>query len=201
MGDNRVNVFGKDKNLPSPQPSTGERGGMLLVVVLLLVGCVGEQRGVIEAEVDGVANPWTNLAVNNDPDNFQFAIVSDRTGGHREGVFEDAIDKLNLLQPEFVVSVGDQIEGYIEDEEELHHQWEEFSGFVEKLDMPYFYVPGNHDMQNPVQAGVWAARFGRSYYHFVYLRIWAEPEFFTGNTGNDFYIYFEFFSGDNTGLP
>ena len=38
--------------------------------------------------------------------------MSDRTGGNRWGVFQDAIFKLNLLQPEFVMSVGDMIQGY-----------------------------------------------------------------------------------------
>ena len=28
-------------------------------------------------------NPWTHLNLNNQPKNFQFAIVTDRTGGHR----------------------------------------------------------------------------------------------------------------------
>jgi hypothetical protein len=32
-------------------------------------------------------NPWTHLRLNNDPALFRFAIVSDRTGGHRAGVF------------------------------------------------------------------------------------------------------------------
>ncbi|MCH7944837.1 MAG: serine/threonine protein phosphatase, partial [Armatimonadetes bacterium] len=59
-------------------------------------------------------NPWTHLDLVNDPENFQFAIVTDRTGGHRAGVFPDAMRKLNLLQPEFVMSVGDPVEGYTE---------------------------------------------------------------------------------------
>ena len=104
----------------------------------------------------------------NDPENFQFAIVTDRTGGHRAGVFPDAMGKLNLLQPEFVLSVGDLIEGYSEDRSVLDTEWEEFIGFVEELDMPFFYLPGNHDISNPVMADVWEERFGRSYYHFVY---------------------------------
>ncbi|WP_089722167.1 hypothetical protein [Candidatus Entotheonella palauensis] len=55
-----------------------------------------------------MANPWSHLRLHNDSKHFQFAIVTDRTGGHREGVFEDAIRKLNLLQPEFVMgALGD----------------------------------------------------------------------------------------------
>ena len=54
-----------------------------------------------------------------DPDNFQFAIISDLTGGYRQGIFDDAVKKLNLLEPEFVMSVGDLIQGYTENETSL----------------------------------------------------------------------------------
>ena len=54
---------------------------------------------------------WTDLPFLNNPMDFQFAIVSDRTGGHRTGVFSRAMHQVNLLQPEFVMSVGDLIEG------------------------------------------------------------------------------------------
>ena len=56
-------------------------------------------------------NPWTNLRINDSPDEFQFAVISDRTGGHREKIFSKAVEQLNLLQPVFVLSVGDLIEG------------------------------------------------------------------------------------------
>ena len=57
-------------------------------------------------------NPWTHLKVNNSAEDFQFVVVSDRTGGHREKIFSRAVEQINLLQPEFVLSVGDLIEGY-----------------------------------------------------------------------------------------
>jgi len=115
--------------------------------------------------------PWTNLNLNNSEDKFHFAIVTDRTGGHREGVFMDAVNKLNLLQPEFVMSVGDLIEGYTEDIDELNRQWDEFDGFVTNLDMPFFYLPGNHDMTNQVMEDLWKERLGATYYHFVYHNV------------------------------
>jgi hypothetical protein len=83
-------------------------------------------------------------------------------------VFEDAVTKLNLLQPEFVVSVGDLIEGYTRDEDRIYREWEEFNGFIDRLHMPFFYVPGNHDYTNEVQARIWEEKFGPSYYHFIY---------------------------------
>src|SRR5947199_8974171 len=78
-------------------------------------------------------NPWTNLKLNNDPREFRFAIISDRTGGHRPQIFSKAIERLNLLQPEFVVSVGDLIEGYTEEKEKMETQWKEFNSYVKQL--------------------------------------------------------------------
>jgi len=115
----------------------------------------------------GVA-PWTSLKLNNHPAKFQFAVVTDRTGGHRPGVFMDAVNKLNLLQPEFVMSVGDLIEGYTTDIPELNRQWDEFDSFVKQLDMPFFYLPGNHDITNQVMEDLWKKRLGPTFYHFIY---------------------------------
>jgi hypothetical protein len=112
--------------------------------------------------------PWTALAPLRDPDEFRFVVVTDRTGNHREGVFEGALARINLLRPEFVVSVGDLIEGYTEDPQRLDQEWTEFEAAVARLQMPFFYAPGNHDMSNAAMAEAWRARFGPSFYHFVY---------------------------------
>jgi hypothetical protein len=112
--------------------------------------------------------PWTSLAPADDPDAFRFAVVTDRTGEHRDGVFEGAMGKLNLVRPEFVVSVGDLIEGYTDDGAVLDREWNEIESFVGRLQMPFFYVPGNHDMSNAVMAEEWKSRFGPSFYHFTY---------------------------------
>ena len=34
--------------------------------------------------------------------------------------------------------------------------------------MPFFYVGGNHDLSNAVEAKKWGERYGKRYYHFVY---------------------------------
>jgi hypothetical protein len=125
-------------------------------------------RASITIEQQPSVNPWTSLDVQNDPENFQIAIVSDRTGGARPGIFEDAITKLNLLHPEFVMTVGDMIQGYTENKKALDREWEEFNGFVKQLKMPFFYLPGNHDVSNGTQREDYKKRFGRLYYHFTY---------------------------------
>ena len=142
----------------------------IVVLAIILVGCAGVGPN-LKIQVSERANPWTHLNLYNNPDNFQFAIVSDRTGGRRPGVFADAVEKLNLLKPEFVVSVGDLIEGYTEDDAELNRQWNEFDSLVNKLQMPFFYVPGNHDISNAVMAKKWHKRLGSSYYHFLYRNV------------------------------
>ncbi len=122
----------------------------------------------IDIDASGSVHPWNHLKLNNLPENFQFAIVADRTGGHRKGVFEDAVRKLNLMQPEFVVSIGDFIEGNTTDRDRINYEWDEFTGFIDRLQMPFFYVPGNHDCGNEDMDAVWKERFGTFYYHFVY---------------------------------
>jgi serine/threonine-protein phosphatase CPPED1 len=121
----------------------------------------------IQVSVEQV-NPWTRLDVNREPRQFRFAIVADRTGGHRPGIFESAVEKLNMLQPEFVMSVGDLIEGGTTDPAVWKAEWAEFEGMVDKLDMPFFYCPGNHDISNLPMSAEWKRKFGRDYYSFRY---------------------------------
>lgn len=113
-------------------------------------------------------NPWTNLKINDDPNQIRFAVVSDRTGGHRAKVFSRAVQQINLLQPNFVMSVGDLIEGYSVDMERVTGEWNEFDGYLKPFTMPFFYVPGNHDLTNEKMVEKWQERYGRKYYHFVY---------------------------------
>jgi len=130
-------------------------------------------EGGEETETDRsqTVHPWTHLNWNDSDDKFQFLILPDRTGTTRPGVFEEAIEKINLLQPEFVVSVGDLIQGGIKDQERINNEWNEFNGLINELEMPFFYVPGNHDYSNDVMAQIWKQKYGRSYHHFVYKEV------------------------------
>lgn len=113
-------------------------------------------------------NPFTNLEINRRANGFQFAVVSDRTGGRRPGVFLRAVTKLNLVQPEFIMSVGDLIEGYSEDPGAWALEWSEFENKLARLQMPFFFCPGNHDISNLPMSNEWKRKFGRSYYEFRY---------------------------------
>jgi hypothetical protein len=149
--------------------------GLVLLVGLSLVGgCHQQSTGTTSAfHFDDAAlpeaTPWTSEDFKNDTDNFQFAVIGDRTGGaDRRGIFDRAMDQLNLLQPEFVINVGDLIEGYTNDRAKLAAQWDQVDGMLSKLEMPFFRTIGNHDSGNDVMVEVWDERHGPTYYHFVY---------------------------------
>ena len=143
---------------------------IIFVVSFLLAGCyvLAQDHKIFESEIETHKKPWTHLDFYNDPDNFQFAIVTDRNGGNRPGIFEDAVKKINILYPEFVLSVGDLINGYTKDTAQIRYEWNEVNHIIDALKMPFFYLPGNHDITNQVMAKEWENRYGKRYYYFIY---------------------------------
>ncbi len=144
------------------------RTGLLLLSLLIVKISLTQQKQL------GFAlqhKPVTHLRFNDDSSKLQFAIISDLWGGNRPGIFEDALVKLELLQPQFVISVGDLIDGKTHDTILIDKQWKEFSAKVQSLSMPFFYVPGNHDIEYPIMEKEWIKRFGTPYYYFVYKNV------------------------------
>jgi len=150
------------------KPRSTIRAACAVLAAIAIAGCAAHSRAHVEHRVATEQEPWTGLDLNNDPNQFHFVIVSDRTGGARPGIFESAVDKANLLQPEFVMSIGDLIEGDETDAAKVDAQWTEFKGIVGRLEMPFFLVPGNHDMKSGMMVDEWRRRFGPIYYHFRY---------------------------------
>jgi len=115
------------------------------------------------------AKPWTSEEFNDDSRNFRFVIIGDRTGGaNAQETFRLAMPQINLLQPEFVINVGDLIEGYSDETAELNAEWDDVDAMLGTLEMPFFRVPGNHDIANRTAQGVWRERYGSTRYHFRY---------------------------------
>lgn len=105
------------------------------------------------------------------PDNFHFVVMGDRTGGEQKGVFEQVINKVNLMCPAFVVSVGDNIAGYTTDANEANRQWDEYDSFIKNFNVPFLKVPGNHDITNEMQVEIYQKRFGSPYYYAVHKNV------------------------------
>ena len=142
----------------------------LFILICFLTKAVAQNKLQLQ-KINSENKPWTYEHVNDHKNKFNFVVVTDRTGGERKGIWQKGIDKINLMQPAFVVSVGDLINGYTKDLEKINNEWEEFNSLVKKLEMPFFYVAGNHDYTNEVMENEWFKRFGADYYHFLYKNV------------------------------
>ena len=123
-------------------------------------------------EVATAPKPWTSDMPRQGARDFHFVVVSDNSGRPRPGVYREAMEKAELLQPAFVMSVGDMIDGVDAERDGaaalLKKQWDEFMTYLEPLKAPFVFVAGNHDMREGLQEEDWARRFGPSYYSFLY---------------------------------
>ena len=151
-----------------PKPEKMKRSILLAVVVLGFALPLCAER-----------NPWTHLDFQNDPDDFRFAIVPDRSGGDFRGAFTNALNCVNLMRPEFVMSVGDLVEG-VTSTGRLIKQQIELTNMTSRVIAPFFYVVGNHDitrsrpaypLNHEDSSRVWRSFYGdRTYYSFNYKR-------------------------------
>jgi hypothetical protein len=74
-----------------------------------------------------------------------FTILGDRTGGAQPGVYEQVWRAAAGGKPEFVVAVGDSIEGLAD--AKAASEWEEFERIRKPYtQIPFFLAPGNHDI-------------------------------------------------------
>jgi hypothetical protein len=101
---------------------------------------------------------------------FSFAIVGDKTSGG-EGkwpIFDCAVDAMNLLEPEFAITVGDHIPGHMQDRAQWDVEWKEYLEHARRLQIPLLLIPGNHDIANTECYDFWKHDWGRTYYSFDY---------------------------------
>jgi len=87
------------------------------------------------------------LPLPGEDDVFMFVVYGDRTGGPNAGIniLKDAVRDTNLLEPDFVMTVGDLIQGYDQSGPWMR-QMTEFKEVMNELLCPWFPVAGNHDI-------------------------------------------------------
>lgn len=99
--------------------------------------------------------------------------------------FDRVVKETELLQPAFVLHVGDMIHGYSYDPENVRRQWKRFKKQIEPLTVPFYPTPGNHDLTTPEIIPLYGEAWGedRYYYsfdheniHVIVLNIYSETE-------------------------
>ena len=126
------------------------------------------RAGRFEADLPKAGvKPWTAMPVLG-ASPLRFAVIGDHTGLARPGVFEQGLRQVSWLQPDFILSVGDLIEGYTEDRVEIARQWAAVDTAIAATGLPFIHTPGNHDIDNAETLDAWRERRGPGYYSFTY---------------------------------
>ncbi|WP_338786184.1 metallophosphoesterase family protein [Metabacillus sp. FJAT-53654] len=148
--------------------------------------------------------PWFGDLKPTKTGDFTFAIVGDRCGITTPGVFEKGLDLVQELKPDFVLCVGDLIEGYWNHEEEAHEEWDYVDHLLQKLELPFFHIVGNHDYGNETMVKVWRERKGFEYYAFRFhdaLFLFVNTEESPEGMSGDFLKVFRKVTQDVTSEP
>jgi hypothetical protein len=115
----------------------------------------------------------------------RFAIIGDRTSEATPGIYEEIVAEVENMKPDFVITVGDAIQGYTDDTLRLNSEWDEYFSIIKPLTMPIYLTPGNHDITNEVELGSYQHRVGKPHYsfdvrnyHFIVLDVtrWESSE-------------------------
>jgi hypothetical protein len=97
-----------------------------------------------------------------------FAVIGDRTGEHHPGIYREIVQEVARLHPDFVMNVGDMIEGYDEDSTTIHGEWQEYMSLLQPLSVPVHCTVGNHDIWSDMSERLYRHYIGEPYYSFNY---------------------------------
>lgn len=121
-----------------------------VLVVVLFIGL---------SLIRGVAQPGND---------FHFSILGDRTGGAQPQIHGRVWYEVNLLNPDFVITVGDSIEGgrderAVAEWQALKKTWNRYQRF------PLYLTPGNHDIWSDASRDIYEEQTRQKpYYSFTY---------------------------------
>jgi len=85
--------------------------------------------------------------------NFTFAILGDRTGDAIPGVYEAIWRDTAAFHPDFVINVGDTVQGLNDATAEA--EWTSLRPIWQQYHIPFFFTPGNHDIWSPLSRKIY----------------------------------------------
>ncbi len=99
--------------------------------------------------------------------NFRFSILGDRTGDAEPGIYEQVWRELDRLHPDFVINVGDTIQGGNDGAAEA--EWRALRPLWDRYKYRQFFTPGNHDIWSPLSRTIYEKATGHpAFYGFNY---------------------------------
>ncbi len=90
---------------------------------------------------------------------FHFSILGDRTGSSQPQIYGRTLREIAMLAPDFVVNVGDSIQGH--DGAKTESQWEEVKAiWARYLTQKHYALAGNHDVWDDRSAALYTRHTG-----------------------------------------
>lgn len=118
-------------------------------LALLAIGVLVQERSLSRGDgprfTTNRESP-VELSLPAEDESYSFAVFGDRTGGPVDGIeiLAEAVDDVNAIGPDLVMTVGDLINGYNTTEPWMR-QMREFQDTMGELNCDWFPVAGNHD--------------------------------------------------------
>lgn len=101
-------------------------------------------------------------------DRFTLCVLGDTRVPGLAKIFPQNIKEMNLLDPSFIVDVGDLIPGYTADTARIHRQWDDFLKVATASRIPLVPVVGNHDVWGRQSQAIYKQRIGPVAFSFDY---------------------------------
>ena len=107
------------------------------------------------------------IAAETPGDDFHFAILGDRTGDAQPGVYKEVWREIDAQRPDFVINVGDTIQGGQDDT--AASEWRALRPIWDRYRLPTYFTPGNHDIWSAASREVYEKQTGHpAFYSFNY---------------------------------
>jgi 3',5'-cyclic AMP phosphodiesterase CpdA len=98
---------------------------------------------------------------------FRFSILGDRTGDAQPGIYERVWQEIDALHPDFVINVGDTIQGG--NDATAASEWRALRPLWDRYGYLIYFTPGNHDIWSPESRAIYEEQTRRpAFYGFNY---------------------------------
>jgi len=129
------------------------------------MGCLSLRRR--DYLLAAVLSAAAALAADSPKNDFRFCILGDRTGDAQIGIYERVWKEIDAHHPDFVINVGDTIQGY--NDATAASEWRALRPLWDSFRHPIYFTPGNHDIWSAASRVIYEQQTKRpAFYGFDY---------------------------------